>query len=197
MLDRPAFDHDVPASSFAVAKNESGAALMLISDSKYGFRYTGDQLALALIRASYNPDPYPEYGVHRIRLGVGVCENAGRDDALLYRTADEFLHPVSYCTADLQERGGVLAADNTFLRAEGNIRVTALKSAEDGKGIVVRFAGTGNGETAFTLSAGAFVKAAYLADLNETKIAPLTVCENRVSGQCGPYEIKTVILETE
>lgn len=194
-LDRDAFNHDVPANSFAVALPEAHApALMLISDSKYGFRYTGDQLSLALIRASYHPDPYPEYGVHHIRLGVGVCEK-GRDNALLYRTADEFLHPISYCTADLQERGGNLPIDGVFLRAEGDIRVTALKSAEDGNGVVVRFVGTGDRETEYSLVMGAPVRAAYSADLNEAPITPLTVCENGVSGQCAPYEIKTVIFE--
>ena len=194
-LDRAAFDHDVPANSFAVALPEAGSlALMLISDSKYGFRYTEQQLALALIRASYNPDPYPEYGVHHIRLGVGICETV-KDNALLYRMADEFLHPISYCTADLQERGGDLSADGVFLRAEGSIRVTALKSAEDGKGVVVRFAGVGDVETPFALTLTTPVKGAYDSDLNEARIAPLTVCENGISGKCAPYEIKTVIFE--
>jgi len=192
-IDRAALDYDVPANSFAVPMAQNGPSLMLVSDSKYGFRYTGDAVTLALIRASYNPDPYPEYGLHHIRLGIGVCADVA--PAALYRTASAFVHPVTYCTADLHSRGGSLPLDHRFLTVEGDVRVTALKGAENGEGTVVRFCNNGGETAAFRLTLATPVRAAFAVDLNENILAELPVEGGTVAGDCAPFAIRTLLLK--
>ncbi|MBE6703581.1 MAG: alpha-mannosidase, partial [Ruminococcaceae bacterium] len=193
-LDRAPLDYDVPASSFAVPLAKDGTpSLMLVSDSKYGFRYTGDAVTLSLIRASYNPDPYPEYGLHHFRLGVGVC--ADTEAAALYRVASGFVHPISYCTADLHERGGELPLEHRFLTVKGKIRITALKTAENGEDVVVRFHNNGDTATPFALSLASKPIAAFATDINEKVLEPLPVQGNAVVGECPPFAIRTVLIK--
>ena len=191
-LDRTPLDFDVPANSFAVPLAKEGSALMLTSDSKYGFRYTEDAVTLALIRASYNPDPYPEYGIHHFRLGVGVCTDTA--PAALYRMSSRFAHPIPYCTADLHERGGELPLDHRFLAVEGDVKVTALKTAENGCDVVVRLHNNGGEKAPFCLTLAKAPIVAYETDLNEKILAPLAVSGNTVSDECAPYAIRTVLL---
>jgi alpha-mannosidase len=192
-IDRAAMDYDVPASSFAVPLAEDGTpSLMLISDCKYGFRYARDTVALSLIRASYDPDPYPEYGIHHIRIGVGVCHSTAGD---LYRTADAFLHPISYCTADLQTRGGLLPLDHTFLQVAGNVRVTAVKVAEEREGTVVRFFNVGERAEDYRLIFAREICSAIAVDLREMpQYAVETKC-NTLCGTLPPYAIATVLVK--
>ena len=192
-LDRAALDYDVPATSFAVPLATDGASLMLTSDSKYGFRYTGDMVTLALIRASYNPDPYPEYGLHHFRLGVGVCDDVAA--AALYRTVSAFVHPISYCTADLLERGGDLAPDHRFLRVEGDVRVTALKTAENGRDLVLRLHNNGGETAAYRIQLPAGTRSARYADVNENVLASAAVVDGVLEGSCAPFAIHTILLE--
>ncbi|NJD03817.1 MAG: alpha-mannosidase, partial [Ruminiclostridium sp.] len=74
---RDPLDMDVPAGSWALGMPESmaGSAVMLVSKTKYGFRCTDDSLSLTLIRSSYDPDPYPENGMHRFGFAVKIVND--------------------------------------------------------------------------------------------------------------------------
>ena len=183
----------MPANSFAVPLNAQGSSLMLTSDSKYGFRYTEDAVALSLIRASYNPDPYPEYGKQHFRLGVGVCADAA--PAALYRMAARFAHPICYCTADLHDREGSLPLDGRFLQVTGDVQITAVKTAENGRDVVVRLHDRSGEGSAFSLTLARGVRAAHATDLNETPLQPLAVRNGAACGECAPFAIQTVLLE--
>jgi len=193
-LERKPVDFDVPASSFAVpVARDGGSSLMLISDSKYGFRYTDSSISMSLIRASYHPDPYPEYGIHRIRIGVGIMTDTRNTE--LYRQASSFVHPISYCTANLHERGGELPLDGCFFRTEGNIKITAVKTAEDGQGTVIRFFNAQDTVEKFKFVFKNNIAEAYYVDVNEKFLNTAEAKENAVSGELKPYEIKTIIIK--
>ena len=192
-LDRPAIEHDVPANSFAAALNSSGQnkpTLVLLSDTKYGFRGAQNALSLDLVRGSYDPDPYPEYGVHHIRVGVGLVADATNDT--LFRTAAKFVHPIAACSA----RGGKgsLPMSGRLLSVEGDVHISAVKTPEDFDGLVVRLSdATGQGAE-FKLAFAKPIVAAYDADLNENVIAELSVSDDVVSACVEPFGVKTVMV---
>ena len=193
-IDREQLDYDVPASSFAVPLAEDGMpSLMLISDCKYGFRYARDTVALSLIRASYDPDPYPEYGVHHIRIGVGVCHTE-KGNGELYRVADTFIHPVSYCAADIHTRGGELSLDHSFLTVTGNVRVSAVKISEDKTGMIVRLFNVGDKKEEYSLKFAQEIKSAATVDLNEAPLYSVDVKDNTVSGELAPYSVFSLLV---
>ncbi len=188
---RQPMDYDVPASCFALPMPEEGSGLMLLSDCKHGFRFTDGQIALSLIRSSYDPDPYPEYGVHKMRIGIALCPDTNCDSAL-YSTVDRFVHPLSYCASDRHPHGGPLAQNGCFVKPEGKIRITALKSAEEDDGVILRFFNTQEESAPFSFTFDKEIKAAFYTDLNEKEICKISFDEKKASDLCPPYGIKTV-----
>lgn len=192
-LDRPAIEHDVPANSFAAAINKQGedkTALMLLSDTKYGFRGAQNAISLDLVRGSYDPDPYPEYGVHHIRIGVAVVDDVANDT--LYRTAAAYIHPVAACSA----RGGKgnLPLVDRLLQVEGDVRISAVKTPEDFDGLVVRLSDLNGQGAAFKLTFAKAVTAAYVADLNENVVSELKVEDTTVSAAVEPFGVATIMV---
>ena len=193
-LDRPAIEHDVPANSFAAAINADGAdkaALMLVSDTKYGFRGAQNSISLDLIRGSYEPDPYPEYGVHNIRIGVGVVANVENDT--LFRAAAQFIHPISACSA--RSGKGTLPMCGSLLTVDGDVHVSAVKTPEDFDGLMIRLSdGSGKG-AAYSLTFAKTPTAAYMADLNETIVGDATIDGNAVKATVEPYAVQTILVK--
>ena len=189
-IDREDLNHDVPALSLACAVPEKGAAMMLTTDTKYGYRGHENALGVNLIRGSYDPDPLPEFGPHRFRIGLGVAASAESGE-LLAQSA-RFNHPV---TAISVRRGsGTLPMTGTFLTTEGEAAVYTVKTPENGTGAVIRLADvTGKGSD-YALTFPKAVASAALVDASENAIGEVSVAENTVRGSIRPYAIQSVLV---
>ena len=147
-VERSPLSHDVPAQSWGMPLNADGDSLMLICDSKYGYRGTEEGLSLTLIRSSAEPDPWPEIGEHNIRMAIALGGKGKAADA----AAKAFCRGLMAVAA--KAHIGALPADISLLEMKGEgIVLSALKMAEDGSGIVVRYYETegkaGHGELRF------------------------------------------------
>ncbi len=192
-IDRPAIAHDVPANSFAVAlpaDQDDRAALMLISDSKYGFRGDHDSLALDLIRASLDPDPYPEYGIHHIRLGVGIVEPS--DNQNLFSAASAFVHAPALCSA--RPGKGTLPVSGRLFAVEGDVHISAVKTSEDRDGLTVRFADANGHGSPVRLTFGRPLSAVFASDLGEYTLTPVEFEGCTVTTAVEPYGIQSLIV---
>ena len=186
---RPDLAHDVPANSYMQAADGDGQGLVLVTDSKYGFRGTDNSGAVTLIRGAYDPDPYPELGKHHMRIGVGSAQN----NADARRMAECYVHPVSFAAGTKHD--GTLALNGSLLRLEGNAMTSAVKLAEDSGALLVRIAETAGENGTVTLHPAFPVREATLADINET---PIGTCEisgdNTVLVPVSAYAMTTVLL---
>jgi alpha-mannosidase len=162
-IERAAFNNDLPGNRFISAQAGSGKALMLTTDSKYGYRGYDNALSVNLIRSSFDPDPYPEYGVHNMRIGLAVC-NVGEE----IETAARFAHPLWFCANTRHE--GNLPSSGSFLSVEGHVKISCVKPAEDGVGCVIRMYNTGDGPQRVSLTFAGEVLSAGLVDLTERDI---------------------------
>lgn len=192
-IDRPEIKHDVPANSYGVAlpkEDENAPAIILTSDTKYGFRGDDNALSLSLIRACGNPDPYPEYGKHNIRIGVGVVDNC--NIKTISRAVAKFTHPISVCSARAGK--GVLPLNYQLFSMSGDVLVSTVKTAEDNDGIVLRLSNpySNNKECKFTFTKT--LKSAYLTDINENITQSLDANGNETSVTVEPYSIKTLLV---
>ena len=135
VLDRAPLRQDVPYGSFICALPEQGAeTVALLSDCKYGYRGADDALYVDLIRGSYDPDPYPEYGIHHMSLAVAACADASAE--VQVERSMCFRHPLyAYSTS---AHPGTLPPVHSFLRVEGGVQACGLKQAENGSGLVLR-----------------------------------------------------------
>ncbi|QJD84889.1 alpha-mannosidase [Cohnella herbarum] len=200
VIKREALEMDVPATSWALgeSKEPASASLMLVTDSKYGYRGCGQALNVSLIRSSYDPDPYPELGIHRFRIGLIVIAETGNRE--LSDRGDRFNHPLNMVSGTFHS--GNLPSNDSFLQLEeGSIAISAVKMAEDGgDGVIIRYYETdGNGGQA-VLRLSRPIKKVERIDVHEQGITGEGWV--RFSGRQAilsvkPYELAAVRIELE
>jgi alpha-mannosidase len=160
---------EAPGNSFIAAIHQkAGTALMLWSDSKYGYRGDEDCIMVSLLRSSCDPDPYPEFGIHKFRFHVspvGSLENRE-----LLKEATLLNNPAEYIPGNFNK--GVLKTANSLMRIKkGNIGIETVKPAEFEKGaIVLRVYETEDKSGEASIEFAAKPHDAYLADIHESKI---------------------------
>ena len=191
-IDRKAIAHDVPGNSFVVPLPESGPALILTTDTKYGYRGWDNAVSVDLIRGSYTPDPYPEYGVHHIRIGVGIVKDVSEDQ--VFRVNEAFQHAaLPVCSA--RRRKGTLPMRAQFMKVDGKVHVSALKTPEYEEGVVVRLSDEEGLGSAYSLTFAKEVASAEAYDLTERKVlGSLKVQGKTVKDKIAPYELKTILV---
>lgn len=185
-IDRPEMDRDVPALLYA-APMRQGSGLMLTTDCKYGYRAFGNVLQVGLLRSSHAPDKLPEAGVHHMEIGLAAVPDFGWLG--LTRRAVFFSHPVYVHSASLH--AGRLPGEACMLRLEGDVRVTALKPAEDGENVLLRLHQNDRSVQAF---ACAPVGAAQLTDTLERSLTMLDVPDGRLAMELQPWNLYSVLI---
>jgi len=197
-ITRSPLEHDVPANSWAFARRlgQGQASLQLVSRFGYGFRGVGDSLALTLLRSSYDPDPYPEVGLHAIQFAVCLAD-ANAAPGELARAAFAVQHPFNVVSGSASQ-----PAQTSFLTIEsGSVVLSALKLPEDdpsGSSLLLRCYEMDGKDTQAVLRFSQRVKGAVLVDVHEQLIAgaPVPLVDGpRVSFPVGAYRIGTVKVE--
>ena len=124
-IDRPQLAMDIPSIRYLCPVPQSGSALVLTSDCKYGYRAWENAVIVDLIRASTIPDLHPDQGVHRIELGLAVSDSV--EPQALAKIGMEFAHPLYPYSNSLHT--GQLPQKASFLQVAG-AEVLALKPGE-------------------------------------------------------------------
>ncbi|MBQ4575719.1 MAG: alpha-mannosidase [Clostridia bacterium] len=187
-IDRADIPHDVPANSYMQVKNANGRSLLVVTDTKYGFRGNDNSGAVNLIRGSYEPDPYPEYGKHHIRVGVGsVCGCCAR------RIAETYVHPVSFTAGTKHE--GKLPLTGKLLSVDGSVMTSAVKLAEDSDALLIRVADLSGEDGTVKIATAVPAAKAYLADINETIIAECEIKDGVIEAPIKANSIATILIQ--
>lgn len=129
-------------------------------------------------------------GLQIAEYGVGLV--AGADDAALLRRAFELNLPPRAA----QVFGPTALPLGSLVRLHSrNWILSAVKRAEDGRGVIVRVFNASGRRTRGRISTALAVSAARLCRLDETDLRPLRVTGGGVSLEAGPREIVTVRLQ--
>ncbi|MCM1026180.1 MAG: hypothetical protein NC432_07075 [Roseburia sp.] len=129
---RKPMTNDVPGLKYGCALQESGSSLVLISDSKYGYRGYGDALGLTLINSATRPDPYPERGIHRICLWVGIGSGDPKETEDM---ACRYNHKLFYQPSNCHP--GVLPLEDSLLEAvSDSVVISSVQPGTDGAVLV-------------------------------------------------------------
>ncbi len=169
-VERDLFDgSEVPAMRWADLSDGDGG-VTLLNDSKHGHSILKDTLRLTLIRSSYDPDPLPEQGQHRIRYallphgddwGAGDSARAGRAFGQPLRVVATGVH------------GGPMPAVGSCISVEpDNVLLAVMKKAEGKDGLVIRLLETAGKETqaVVTLHDALGIKSAIPVDALERPV---------------------------
>ena len=165
--------------------------LSVINNSKYGYDAVGNQLRLTLLRAPTWPDPEADQGHHHFHYAI--YPHAGTwKDALTVQHGWEYNYPLTAVVTTAH--AGSLPAEHSFASVTpDNVVLTAVKKAEDAKGLIFRayeWAGK-SGTAEFHVPAGA--TGATVTNMMETpEGGALSVKGGVVKVPIHPYEILTI-----
>ncbi len=199
-IEREGMHRDVPANSWALGmrKESDKKSLMLVTDTKYGFRCVDNSMAITLIRGSFDPDPYPEFGIHKFSFAICLVDSISNRE--LIQHAYNFNHPLNVISSTIHE--GSLPTSNSFVKlVEGDVALSAIKMAEnkgDGKSIVVRAYETEGKCTKAVLQFCKRPVNAYYVDLNECAIdggPSISIDDGCIIFEVGPYQVANLCIE--
>ena len=121
---------EVPMQGFAALLGTDGYTPALLASGRYGLslRSLGKttELALSLLRSPVYPDPHADEGAHTFRYALTAGHFAQGD--------------IHAALAGLENRSTSSALEWLGLDEKGPLALAALKRAEDGNGLIVRFA---------------------------------------------------------
>ena len=187
---RPQLAHDVPARNFAFAADGEGRGVALMCNSQGAYRYFDDTLGVTLIRSTDHPDHLPEFGKHDHRVAVGVLDDNKQS---IFAAAQSFTLPlmaVSVCA-----HKGTVPATHQWLKVEGDVIVSSLKTAENGKDMVVRFYSLSDSDQEVTIKLYGEPKAAACVNTLEKEIEKLEVKDNKVTLTARAFTTNAVKIE--
>jgi alpha-mannosidase len=181
---------EVPAQYWADL-GDGKHGLSILNDSKFGYDAAGNVLRLTMLRSPTWPDAEADRGHHHFRFAV--YPHAGTwKEAMTVRHGFEYNYPLTAVVTTAHS--GSLPADHSFASVtQENVVLTAVKKAEDTKGLILRaYEWAGKDTTAeFHVPAGA--TGATVTNMMETpEGSPLTVTGDVVKAPIHPYEILTI-----
>jgi alpha-mannosidase len=181
---------EVPAMRWADL-GDGKHGLSVINDTKYGYDAVGNLLRLTLLRSPTWPDAEADQGHHHIRYAL--YPHAGTwKEAMTVRRGYEFNYPLTAVATTAH--AGALPVSHSFASVTPeNVALTAVKKAEDAKGLIFRaYEWAGKDATAeFHVPAGA--TGATVTNMMETpEGSPLTVTSDVVKVPIHPFEILTI-----
>ncbi len=209
-----------PALRWVDQSSEDGSGgLTLINNGKYGFSNLESVVAMSLFRTSKYPKPiitsfirripkreYPKYfDLGRQFIEYAIYPHTGTwREAEAWRKAIEFNHPLLCADGPLDPSSASpkpLISDGFIQSCTPNFRVSAIKRPEDANTlppstIVIRgveMCGT-DGSVDLEFHPNLKIKAAQEVDLLEMNPQPVSARGNKLTFNCGKYEIKTFLV---
>jgi alpha-mannosidase len=181
---------EVPAQQWADL-GDGKHGLSVINESKFGYDAVGNLLRLTLLRSPTWPDPDADRGHHHFHYAL--YPHAGTwKDAMTIRHGFEYNYPLTAVVTT--PHPGSLPAEHSFASvSQDNVVLTAMKKAEDAKGLIFRaYEWAGKDATVeFHVPPGA--TGATVTNMLETpEGAALAVTGDVVKAPIHPFEILTI-----
>jgi len=191
---RPALHQDVPGLQYGAALL-GDRALAIVSDSKYGYRGADDRILVTLMHGANSPDPYPDRGMHKIRLSVAVTENCSK---VLEETATDLNRLPAYVTGSAH--AGTLPTTKSLLclSEDTGAVLSGVKGAEDGNGLIVRLYNTFASDTIASVSFGSAIRSASAVDISEQPVLnaelelPIVQDDNSITLKMAKFTLATL-----
>jgi alpha-mannosidase len=181
---------EVPAMRWADL-GDGKHGLSVLNQTKYGYDAVGNTLRLTLLRSPKWPDPEADMGRHHFHYAL--YPHAGTwKDALTVRHGYEYNYPLTAVVTTAH--AGSLPAEHSFASVDPeNVVLTAVKKAEDAKGLIFRVYEWAGKESTVEFHVPAGATGATVTNLMETpEGSALPVNGDVVKAPIHPYEILTI-----
>jgi len=174
--------------------SEDGFGVALLNDCKYGHDVSGNVIRLSLLRAPTWPDPVADRGHHR--FAYALCPHAGSAmQGEVIAEAHSFNSPLRVVPIEPAAGSGRdLPAEYSVVEPDApGVVITAVKSADDGDGTIIRLHEAFGGSRRIGLRVAGATRAER-ADLLEdpTTDSALLVRDGMIELDLGPFELVTL-----
>jgi alpha-mannosidase len=182
-----------------LSEGDSGVALL--NDSKYGHDVEGSRLRLSLLRAPRAPDPEADRGLHCFSYVLLPHRGDLRGGGVV-AAAEALNSPLRVARLDGRRRrtaaggAGPAGPDSGRFLAwnDPNLVLSAVKRAEDGTDLVVRFHEAHNCRGRARIACARKLRAAWRADLMERRLEEIPLEGGALVLDYQPFEIITLLL---
>jgi alpha-mannosidase len=196
VVRRPSDGQEVPAHFFVdVSDGERGIALL--NSSKYGHALHHNNLTLSLMRASYDPNLYPNQGMFRVHFAL--MPHSGDWKQGVWKEGQAFNRPVFAAEppslsarsepASQPEKAALLNIE------QGNVAMTGFKQSGDGNELVIRLCEIEGKETLTRIELPVEVTSVRRLNILEDEMPEArkaTFTGKRISVDIRPHEIVTL-----
>jgi alpha-mannosidase len=180
---------EVPAERWADL-SDAQHGLSLLNDSKYGYDAKANVLRLSLLRSPEWPDPHADEGHHEFTYSLYPHGGTWRE-AQTVRQGYELNYKLR--ALQVETHTGTLPPEHSFVQIHpDNVVLTAIKGAEDGDALILRFYEWAGKEADVTIQLPPGAQKAWETNLIEQPAGDLAVTNGSVTVHTKPYEIKTV-----
>ena len=187
--ERTANGQERPLLRFAAVQDAHGG-LSVMNKSKHGCDILGSRLRLSLVRSPYDPDPLPDYGLHRMHFSL--LPYSGRwDQAGIVQAAAELNQPLASRFGATARAGQEVSLLETS--GDPNIVVSSVKAGDALSELCVRlYDSSGAGGQVELIFSERLAKAETVNLLGEVRDVISVEDGLRVSLVLQPFEIVTV-----
>ena len=180
---------EVPALQWADL-SDAQHGLSVLNDCKYGYDAKGNVLRLSLLRSPTWPDPHADEGHHEFTYSL-YPHGGTWQQAKTARRGYELNYKLK--SIEGQNHEGSLSPTQSFVQVSSdNVILTAMKGAEKGDALILRFYEWAGEEADVTIQLPPGAQSASETNLIEQPIGNLPVANGAVTVHTKPYEIKTV-----
>jgi alpha-mannosidase len=174
--------------------SETDYGLSLLTDAKYGYSATYQQLGLTLLKSATEPNPNADQGIQKFTYEALLHQGSWRTAATMAAAQRLNIAPVIWPNYALPDT--TPAAQSRLACNQQNVLLDTVKQAEDDDALIVRLYEYHNAQTTATLTCARPVKSAMLCNLLEHDQQPLTVSADgrQITVPFKPYEIQTIKL---
>ncbi len=184
---------EVPAMRWADLGDQTHG-FSLINNSKYGYDGAGNVLRMTLLRSPTWPDPDADRERHQ--FSYALFPHAGSwKDAGTVQHGYEFNYALK--AMQVEAHPGQRKAEQSFASVDSsNVVVTAVKKAEAGDALIVRFYEYAGKDGKVTLTVPPGATAATVTNLMEKpEGGSLAVTNDRIAVPVTPFQIQTVRID--
>ncbi|WP_234414385.1 alpha-mannosidase [Paenibacillus sp. CAA11] len=180
--------------------SEAGYGVALLNDCKYGFRASGSELEINLLRSSTYPDPEADQAMHEFVYSL-LPHKGDAAAARVYRAGYELNVPLRMIQAEAGLKNTLITpclgqGFSSFVLDHDQVMIEAVKQAEDDEGVIIRLyeAAGGKANTRLRISLPfRTVEAVNLVE--EPVLEPQNVVDDEVLLTFEPFEMKTLKIQ--
>jgi alpha-mannosidase len=173
--------------------SEGGYGVSLLNDCKYGHDIHDNVLRLSLLRGSTMPDPRADLGEHHFIYSLLPHEGSWEFETSMqaYMLNDPI---ICFRPKEKIQRSLITRPSSLVVCDSSNVIIETIKTAEDGRGLIVRLFESHRIRGVILLKANFKLAQVWRTNLLEQNLTPVDHHDQLIELQINPFEIITLRL---